>query len=84
MYRSNQPTETDIGHQVFDRLVCLHNSGLVVEGHGKPSCKLDQEANQRDAAQAIKNIDVRGNIFGADVIDNVLYFKTFLKPVVDR
>ena len=44
---------------------------------------MDQEANQCDATQAIKDVDVGGHVLAADVVSNVLNFKTFLEPVVD-
>ena len=34
---------------------------LVIEGHREPSRELDQEAHQRDAPQAIKDVDVGGH-----------------------
>ena len=84
MHRSNQPAEADVGHQVLNRGIGLCNSRLVIEGHREPSRELNQEANQSDAAQAIKNVDVGRHVFRADVISNVLNFQTFLEPVVNR
>ena len=84
MHRADQPTEAHVSHEVLHGAVSLGDSGLVIEGHCKPSGELDQEADQRDATQAIKNVDVGGHVFAADVVSNVLNFKTFLEPVVDR
>ena len=84
MHRSNQPAEADVGHQVLNRGIGLGNSRLVIEGHREPSRELNQEANQGDAAQAIKDVDVGRHVFRADVISNVLNFQTFLEPVVNR
>ena len=84
MHGTNQPAKADVGHQVLDRLVSLSNGGLVIEGHREPSRELDQEAHQRDAPQAIENVDVGGHVLGTNVVSNVLDFQTFLEPVVNR
>ena len=84
MYRTDQPAKAHICHQVLNGAVGLRDSGLVIEGHREPCRELDQEAHKRDPAQAIKDVDVRGHVLAADVVSNVLNFKTFLEPVVDR
>ena len=81
---TDQPSKTDVCHEVLDRLVRLSNGWLVIEGHRKPSGELDQEANQRDAAQAIKDVDVGRDVFRADVVSDVLDFQSFLEPVINR
>jgi len=84
MNRTNQPAEADIRHQVLNRGISLSDCRLVIEGHREPSRELNQEADQGDAAQAVKDVDVGRNVFGADVISDVLDFQTFLEPVVNR
>ena len=81
MDRADQPTEADIRHQVLHRGVGLHHRRLVVEGHREASGELDQEADQRDAAEAIEDVDVRGHVLGRDVIDDGLDLQTFVEPV---
>ncbi len=84
MHGADQPAEADIRHQVLNRGVGLSHGRLVIEGHREAGRELDQEADQGDAAQAIKNVDVRRHVLGTDVVGNVLDFKTFLEPVVNR
>ena len=84
MNRTDQPSETHIRHQVLDGRVSLSDRGLVVEGHREPCRELNQETHKCDSTEAVKNVDVWRHVLAADVISNVLNFKTFLEPVVDR
>ncbi len=83
MHRSDQPAKADVRHEVLNRGIGLSDRRLVIEGHREAGRELNQEANKRDAPKAIENIDVRRNVFGADVISDVLDFQTFLEPVVN-
>ena len=84
VHRPDQPAKADVGHEVLDRGIGLSHRWLVIEGHRKPSGELDQEANQGDAAQAIKNVDVGWHVFGRDVVGNRLDLKALVEPVVNR
>ncbi len=81
---ANQPAKTHISHQVLHRGIGLSNSRLVIKRHRKAACELDQETRERDSPEAIKNIDVRGDILGRDVIRNGLDLESFVEPLVDR
>lgn len=83
MHRADQPTEADIGHQILHRCVSFGDSWLVVKGHCKPACKLDEEAGQGDATQAVKDVDVWGDILCGDVISDRLDLKALVEPLVN-
>ena len=83
MDRPDQPTEVDLSHDVIDRVKRLGHSGLVVKGHRKAGCKLDNEANQRDASQTVKNVDVRGNKLTGGVVHKGSQLQPLVKPVIN-
>ena len=84
MNRTDQPAETHVRHQILNGGVGLGDRWLVVEGHREACRELNQEAHKCDSTEAVKNVDVWRHVLAADVISNVLNFKTFLEPVVDR
>jgi hypothetical protein len=43
---------------------------------------LDNKTSEGDPSQTIEYIDMRGDIFAADIISNCLNLKTFFKPIV--
>src|SRR5438270_13845340 len=53
MDRANQPAELYLRHDVLDALKCLILSGTVVEKQQNSGQHLDNEQEQRDAAEEI-------------------------------
>ncbi len=83
MHRSNQPTKTNVRHQIANRAIRFSNCGFVIESHREASRELDQKTNQSYPTQAVKDIYVRWDILRSDIVSYVLNFKTFLEPVID-
>ena len=83
VHGADQPAEADVGHEVLHRGVGLGHSGLVIKRHREARRELDQEAHQGDAAQAVKDVDMRRHVFGRDVVRDRLDLKALLKPVED-
>ncbi|MFM1799485.1 MAG: Carboxyl-terminal-processing protease [Cyanobacteriota bacterium] len=81
---ADQPTETDVSHEVLDRGVSLGHGRLVIKRHRETARELDQETCERDSAQAIKNVDMRWNVFSRDVISDRLDLKALVEPLVNR
>ncbi len=71
---ADQPAEVNFVHNVLNRVKGFGDGGPIVEGHSESSGELDQEADESDPAQAVKDVDVGGDVFGGDVVSDRLNF----------
>ena len=72
--QADEPAKVNVSHQILHRSKSVGDSRPIVKGHCKSSGKLDDEAHERNTAEAVENIDVGGNVFTRNIVGECLNF----------